>query len=556
MVSFVSAARDISRMREISTVLIRHGFGEVVSRLGLGGGRKVDAGEPGTADSGAKQKRRLSPSVRIRLVLEDLGPSFVKLGQIASTRPDLLPADLITELKKLQDSLPPLPYSEIKEQVERSLGAPIEELFESFEQEPLATASIAQVHRARLRTEEGSILVAAKVQRPGIAAKVASDVDLLHTLAALLERAIPETRIYSPVGLVRQFDQAITAELDFITEAENARRFAQNFVQNDDVIFPAIYAQASSKHVVTMQFLEGRKIYDAINEGHSGEKIARLAFRTMIKQIYEDGFFHADPHPGNVLIGGTFDRPTLGLIDLGMVGRLSPRMRELTIDVITSALRKDHDGIAEALYAIGTPTKKIDMEAFKAEVALLSDKYLGRPLRDLEISGMIRDLVSAATRYGIEIPTDFVMMGKALMTIEGIGKEIHPGFDVYEEAKPLFTELLKKRYSPERMGTELLRRIEKLGGAGYKVPQQLEEVLDDLRLGRLSLQVEDRRNIAAVDRFSRRSTVAVLVAAEILAGAVLVSSGENTLGYGLLALAFITLATHTVFEAWRIFRQR
>jgi len=553
MVSIVSAFRDLARIREVSSVLVRHGFGEVVQRLGLGvGGAKRAPDGPADSSKGT----RVSVPVRIRQVLEELGPSFIKLGQLASTRADLLPPELIVELRKLQDSVLLLPFEQVRAQVERSLGASIEEIYSSFDEVPLAAASIAQVHRARLVTDTGEHDVVAKVQRPGISSTIASDLDILHTLAALLERAIPETRLYSPVGLVQQFDQAITAELDFAAEADNAVRFAQNFAEHPQIHFPKIYRSASSKQVVTMEYLDGVKFDAAIANGHSGQALARLAFGAMVKQIYEDGFFHADPHPGNALVLGTPDAPVLALFDLGMVGRLSPRMRDLTIDVITSALRRDYDGIARALYEIGTPSKKIDMDAYRAEVGRLGDRYLGKQLRDTEMSALIRDLVRASTKYGIEIPTDFVLMGKALMTIEGVGKEIDPEFDVYEEARPLFTELLKKRYSPERMGNELLRRIERLGGAGYKVPQQLEEVLDDLRLGRLLVKVDNTPQTRAIERHGRRLFMALLLGVALLCSALLLAHQRDTPAYIFLGLAVVTLFTHLSFEAFREFRGR
>ncbi len=557
MVSLVSAARDLGRVREISGVLVRHGFGEFVRRLGLGRGAKsaeVEEASPADEARGNRERAEISLAVRARLVLEDLGPSFVKLGQIASTRPDLLPADLITELKKLQDSVAPLPFEQIKDQIERSLGAPVSDVFERFNEEPLAAASISQVHRATLKTDEGPKDVAVKVQRPGIAGTIASDLDLLHALAALIERAIPESRIYSPIGLVQQFDHAITSELDFSSEADNARRFKQNFADDPHIRFPEVHRAASSKQVITLEFLEGYKIYDAVRAGHSGKSIARLALRAMVRQNFEDGFFHADPHPGNVVVWGTPEEPGLALFDLGMVGRLSPRMRDLTVDVVTAALRRDHEAIADALYEIGTPTKKIDMDAYRAEVALLSERYLGKSLKDVELSGLIRDIVRAATKYGIEIPTDFVMMGKSLMTVEGVGKEIDPDFDVYEESKPLFTDILKKRYSPERIGSQLLRRMERLGGMSYKVPQQLEEVLDDLRLGRLRIRTEDLSHAAALERHGRRLFTAVVSAALLISGAWLASSGLRHVGYGLLGAALLLLTWHgwrELFYDWR-----
>jgi ubiquinone biosynthesis protein len=562
MVSIVHAARDIARVRQISLVLVRHGFGEIARRVGFGREKKAKEHGP-TADDeipaedearGAQARQQTSTAVRARRVLEDLGPSFVKLGQIASTRADVLPPDLLTELKKLQDSVPEVPFEQIKAQVERSLGAELTEVFESFESKPLAAASIAQVHRAVLKGDDGPLDVVVKVQRPGIAETIASDLDLLHTFAALIERTIPESKIYNPVGLVQQFDKAIIAELDFATEADNAVRFSQNFESFRNVRFPKVYKQASSKHVLTLEFIDGKKVYDALSAGYDGKKLARISLDVIVKQIFEDGFFHADPHPGNVLVLGAQEDPILVMIDLGMVGRLSPRMRDLTVDVMVGAVRRDYEAIADAMYAIGTPTKKIDMEAYRAEVGMLSEKYLGKQLKDIELSAMIRDLVQGATKYGLEIPSDFMLVGKALMTVEGVGKEIDPELDVFEEAKPLFVEILRKRYSPERLGNELLRRLEKLSGATYNMPQQLQEVLDDLRLGRLKIHTTDAGRAKAADRLGRRLFSAIIAAALLLAGSWLVASAREIAGYLLISAALGLLGGHVALDAGRAFR--
>jgi ubiquinone biosynthesis protein len=495
LVSIVHAARDIGRVRDISGVLARYGFGEVLGRMGFGPKRSGP-------EEGESNER--SWATRLRLALEELGPSFVKLGQIMSTRADVLPPELIAELIKLQDSVPPVPFLEIREQIERSLGASLGEIYAEFDEKPLAAASIAQVHRARLKTEDGLMDVAVKVQRPGIGETISSDLDILHTFATLLERAVPESRIYSPAGLVHQFDLAITSELDFATEAENAIRFAQNFRGYRNVKFPLVYRQASSKQVITLEYLDGKKIFDAVAAGHSGKKLARLAMDIVVKQIFEDGFFHADPHPGNVVVLGTPEEPAFGMFDLGMVGRLSPRLRDLAVDLMVAAVRRDCDAIADVLYAIGTPTKKIDMNAYRAEVALLAERYLGKQLKDIEVSALVRDLAQGALKFGVEIPTDFLLVGKALMTAEGVGKAIEPELDVFEEAKPLFLDLVKKRYSPERLGNELLRRLERLSGATYNLPEQIRDVLDDLRFGRLTVRTSDAAAGSATDRLGRR----------------------------------------------------
>lgn len=564
MVSIVNAVRDLGRLRQIYVVLVRHGFGELAQRIGLGGRGRGTPELEAAADSaheealaeverGEDERRRISLPERVRLVCMDLGPSFVKLGQIASTRPDVLPAEWIVELKKLQDSVNPLPSREIREAVETSLGGSINDIYESFEDKPLAAASIGQVHRAVLKTPDGPKDVVLKVQRPGIRSTIASDLELLHALAKLIERTIPESSLYQPSALVDQFDRAITSELDFGQEAENAQRFAKNFVGHPHARFPKVYREASSKTVLTLELLPGGKVYEAIREhGHKGPTIAKAAVGIVIKSIFEDGFFHADPHPGNILISGNPDSPTIGMIDLGMVGRLSPDMRDKTIDLMVAAVRQDHLAVADALYAIGTPTKKVDMRAYRAEVSLLAEKYLGRPLKEIDVAAMISDLVRGATKYGIEIPADFLLVGKAIMTIEGVGKEIDPDLDVFGEARPYFLELLRKRYSPERMGMEAWRGLERLSGAAYDLPQQLREVLDDLRLGRLTLQTSNPTLPKTVDRLGRRVFSGLVVATFVLAGTSLLALGrQEILGYVLLVFGCLVLLGHVGLDLVR-----
>ncbi len=548
MVSIVHAARDLGRVRDISKVLARHGFGEIVSRLGLRG-RKAD-------DPLSETRATGSVGVRIRNVLEDLGPSFVKLGQIASTRSDVLPGDVVAELKKLLDAVPPVPASEIRERIESSLAAPVDEVYETFDDTPLAAASVAQVHRATLRTPDGLKQVVVKVQRPNIAETIASDLDLLHTFAALLERAIPESRTYSPVGLVNEFDRAMQNELDFNTEKENAERFRSNFRDFPGARFPLVYPEASSKHGLPLEYLDGLKIYDAINKGFRGSELARLAMHIIVKQIFEAGFFHADPHPGNVLVLGNVARPEYAMIDLGMVGRLGPRMRDLTVDLMVAAAREDYDAVANAMYALATPTKKVEMRAFRANVALLAEKYLRRNLRDIDLSALISDLIGTATRYGLEVPPDFVLVGKALITLEGVGKEIAPDFDIIEESRPLFLDLLRKRYSPQRLGNEILRRMERLSGATSQLPEQLQEVLEDVRMGRLAIRITDTEAREASDRLGRRVFSALIASACLLAGTALLIKGHFRLGTLLLCMALVGTLIHWVADAYRSLRRK
>jgi ubiquinone biosynthesis protein len=565
MISVVSAVRDLGRLREISAVLVRHGFGEVVARIGLGGAKlRASTPPPPMPDGldvaaveyahGEDEKKQVSGAERMRFVLQDLGPSFIKLGQILSTRKDVLPDSLILELQKLQDNVPAVPFADIKAVVEASLGASIADVYESFDETPLASASIGQVHRAVLATADGKVDVVVKVQRPGVGSTVARDLEILHLLAAALERTVPETRIYSPVGLVQQFDQSITSELNFIIEADNADRFARNFKGHTRVHFPAVYRQASAKQVLTEEFLNGKKIERAVADGASGPGLAREAVGVIVKMVFEDGFFHADPHPGNIIILGTPEDPVFGLIDVGMVGRLSPELRDLTLDLLVAAVRKDSYAVADALYAIGRPTRKVDMRAYRGEASLLAEKYLGRPLKEIEMSSLIFDLIKTALKYGIEIPTDFMLVGKALVAIDGIGKTVDPDLDVYGTASPALFDLVKKRYSPERIGNELWRSVEQLSKASFDMPMQLREVLDDLRLGRLSLRTVDPALPRTADRLGRRLYTGLIVASLLGSGTVLLQGQLHpVVGIVMLGLAGVIWVIQALRDLKRSF---
>jgi ubiquinone biosynthesis protein len=546
MPSIITAVRDLERLRQIAGVLARHGFGELVQRTGLSaqlGGTRTDD----------ETQRAISIGERIRLVLTELGPSFVKLGQIVSTRADVIPADIIEELRKLQDEVPPVPFEQLKPVLEGDLGASLAEVYEWFDETPLASASIGQVHRARLmQPDAASLDVVVKLQRPNIRDTIERDIDLLYWLARAIERSVPEARVYSPTRLVAEFDRAITAELDFTLEADNAERFARNFLDFEPgvVTFPKVYRQASSKRVLTLEFLPGKKVLEAVAAGADGEKIAKRAIAVMVKQIYEDGFFHADPHPGNVIIQGSHDEPLIALIDLGLVGRLTPHLRDKTVDLMVAAASEDRRALTDALYAICTPTKKIDRRELEAEVAALADRYLGKPLKDIELSGLMRDLIHGAVKYGLEVPPDFVLVGKALMTVEGIGKQVFPDLDVFEEVKPYFLRLLWLRYSPEKLSQELLRGVSRLGGAAADMPMQVAEILEDLRRGELAISVNDRGLPGALDRLGRRVFSGMVVSVCLFAGAYLFAQQHTVLGTTMLSIGTIWAASHTALVAW------
>lgn len=536
MAFILDTVRDLGRLREIGGVLARHGFGELLQRTGLGNfspGKRSDQPEPKLA-------------VRIRLVLEELGPSFIKLGQLMSTRADLLPADVISELKRLQDNVPPLPFSEMRAAIETELGAPIDAVFAAFDEQPLASASIGQVYRAQLKCEDGEAAVVVKAQRPNIARTIDRDIDLLYTFARAIERSIPEARPYMPVRLVGEFDRAIRAELDFAQEADNADRFAQNFSQLATVRFPKVYREVSSQKVLTLEYFDGKDVVVAVTEGASAERIAKNAVQVVVKMIFEHGFFHADPHPGNILILGTAQEPVLGLVDLGLVGRLSPRLRDRLIDLLIAASSRDSRMIADAMYAIGRPTKKIDRGAFETDVARLSDKYLGRKLEDVPFADLIRDLSSAALTYGIETPAELLMVGKAMMTVEGIARQIYPELDIVAEIRPYFAEIVGYRYSPERLTSDLMHVAARFANAASEFPARADDILEDLRQGRMSAVVRQPNLARATERLGRRIFHGLFASALVLGGSGLWAASLPREGLIVLVLGVVWAVTSSL----------
>jgi ubiquinone biosynthesis protein len=560
--SIVTAFRDMGRLRKISQVLVKHGFGELVSRMGISAEKKGE----GKAAAGPAPTSRAQMGERLRLAMQELGPTFVKLGQMISTRPDLVPEEIVAQMKRLQDDVPPVPAAEARAQIEQTLGAKVEAIYASFTDEPLASASVGQVHRATLQGEDGEpVQVVVKVQRPGIEETVARDLSLLHGLARLLERTIPESRVYSPVGLVREFDRAITAELDFGTEADNATRFTDNFAGDAGIRFPRIYPEVSGKHVLTQEFFDGLKVTDAVRRGANGPTIAKDAVRIILKMVFEDGFFHADPHPGNVLIlplpagDGDDDGPrytpdqalAIGLIDLGLVGRLPPELRDRAVDLLMAAARKDADGMADAMLAIGRSRGKVDRAAFRDHVREIAERHLDRPLSEVEFSAVVRDIVAGAMKFEIEIPVELTMMFRALMTIEGVGKEIDPELDVLGVAKPYLARIVWQRYHPARMGEELVKDAGRLAGLARGLPDQLNEIIEDTRQGRLQIRTVDEEAARATDRLGRRVRAALLCAALLGSGVALMVAGvQRELSWGLLAGAGVWLAGH-LFCDWR-----
>lgn len=475
--ALVTTAKDAARFREIAQVFITHGFGWVVAQLRL---RRELGVEHGGEELGRAALSSPDTGKRLVAALTLLGPSWVKFGQILSTRPDTLPASIIAELQTLQDDVAPVPFEDMDGQLQRNLGKDWRRHFERFEEQPLASASIGQVHEAVL--SDGTRVVL-KIQRPGIGPKISSDINILHAIAGYLEEAFEEAHIMDLRGMVRDFAKSLAQELDYTVEASNMERFRRNFAASEDIKIPTVYRELSTEQVLTMEFVEGKKFDQVIAEGAPPDELVRCYFNVAYKMLFVDGFFHGDLHPGNVLLTSAGQ---LGLLDCGMVGRLAPSRKDKVIDIIHAVITEDLELLARTFYQIAIPQGPVNYPAFEADCIALAEQYLvGVPLAQIQIGGLFQQLVTGAARHDVRMPTDFTMMFKAILTTEGLAKAIAPNVDPIELARPFITQMMTERYSPERLKTQAIRDLVAFSGMARSIPNSLPMLLDDLKAGKL-----------------------------------------------------------------------
>ncbi len=544
-----SSAREFGRLRELIAILLKYGFDDIVRWLQMEG--RIGWLRRWVRQDLPPEIRRLPSEARARLALEEMGPTFVKLGQILATRVDLLPSEWIAQLEKLQDQATAIPFAQLKPQLERSLGAKVSACFREIDETPVGTASMAQVYRAVTPLGQEVVL---KIRRPGIEEKIQADLRLLKKLAEIAEAQSPELRRYRPLEVMQEFETSLLSELDFSIEARTADRLRDNLRQFDWLVIPRIYWEWTCDDLNVQEFIRGipAKDVEAIDAaGLDRRQLARRGARAVWKMMLEDGLFHADPHPGNFLVlpGGR-----IAMLDYGMVGRLTATRRDQLIRLIRGVALQEPDTVTQVLveWAAG---RYVNREGLLAEVTNLIERYDGIPLPELDISDLLNAIAGILRNYSLRLPSELTLLAKACVTLEGFGRLIDPDFQLMEEAMPLLRKTLANRYSPKVLARAVRSRaldaVERLyhpgtmpasngnGGGGYSGPPPL--------------QVEElTRLVNRLERASHRQARAVLLAGLFLVSGMMLQLEDGPHILGMHVIGLLSLLGCTGYWLWML----
>jgi ubiquinone biosynthesis protein len=539
---------SLFRTQEILTVFFRHGFGDLLERMNLAKYLKsATTRDQATSDHELDRK---TPS-HFREALEELGGAFIKLGQLLSTRSDILPANWVQELTSLQDKVIAIDFSQVQRVVEDDLG-PIEENFQFVDPQPLAVGSIAQVHRSITCQGDDAVI---KVRKPGVKKLMLQDCDILEALAGLMEKHIPESRNYRPVEVVEEFRNAVTEELDFRREGENLDRFRSDFAAYPYVIFPTVHWDQTTERVLTMQRIEGIKvslIEELRVQGTNTRRIAHHLAESVLRQVLEFGFFHGDPHPGNIMIVG---EDQVCFLDCGMVGRLDEDTRENLVLLVAAGIRRDVEIITDILIGMNALPEDLDRIRFLKEANLFLDRYYRIPLKRLRIKSIIEDLNRLIRKFQIQVPSNFLLVGKALVTLDGVGRTLDPDFDAVEVAGPFIREMVMTSYGPSFIGRKLVQSSYDLLRLIRELPSDLRELTRAMRDNQLRIVLEHKGLRDAFREFNEASkhiALSIVIASAVLASSVIVHSGTEPRVLGIPILGLGGFAIASVFSAWLV----
>ena len=520
----VGAARKrFRRMRQVLAVLIRHGFGDVAERIGVAAAWR--RASHAVAFRRAKpETATLSVGERLRLVFEELGPTYIKLGQVLANRPDLLPMEVVNELAKLMDAVPPFSYEEAEGVLVAELGGPVDSIFESLDKEPLAAASMAQVHRGVLKTGEK---VAVKVRRPGIRRSIAEDLDLLRAIATHFHTTIPEWSRFNLPGFIEEFGTTLNTEMDFVNEVSNIERFRRNFEEDPKITAPMVHRQYCTGSVIVMEFIDGMKVTDNADweaHGISAKELAEIGTSLMLRSVFEHRFFHADPHPGNLFV---LPGPKICMVDFGMMGAVDDRRMDEMLTFMVGVLSGDADLITELFVDSDLVPEETDLRAMKRDLSMIMDRFLHLSLEEVDVQGLIATVMAAVIRHKVSPPADLLLIGRALSTMEGIATRIYPEYNPIESVRPYLTTLfLKRMMDPTLRVQQAYDVVSEYGSLLRVLPRDLKSLLRRLRKGQLELRIdlmgEDDRSRRR-DRAANRAVLAGISATSFLSTVLLFS---------------------------------
>jgi ubiquinone biosynthesis protein len=544
-----SAVRDLGRLHDIASVLIRYGFGDLVRRIGLAGvleraGNVLHWREP-------EELARLEPPARVRRMLEELGPTFVKLGQILATRVDLFPSEWIAEFSKLQDAVPAVPFDELRAQLTADLGDQPETIFARVEEQALAAASLAQVHRAWLVDGTAVIL---KVRRPSIKTVIEADLRLLARLAEIIETEAPDLHRYRPREVVRQFTLSLRRELDFAAEGRNAERIAANFLGHPEIVVPAIHWPWTCERLNVQDYIDGipgSNLAAVEAAGLNRKLLAQRGIHAVLKMILEDGFFHADPHPGNVYY---LPGNRIAFIDFGMVGRLSEERRYQLTVLLHGLVSHDSPAVAEVLLDWSSGDEA-DGEILQTEIDAFVDQYHGMPLKEINFGTMLSDLVTILRERGLALPPDLALLIKSFITLEGLGRQLDPDFDIASEALPLLERVLLAHADPAALARRGWRTLTSALSFIAGLPQDLRQILRSARRGKLQIQVDViplKQFGERLDRAASRLALSIVVAALIIGSAIVMTVKQGYYLPGGLSIGMLGFITAAVGGVWLV----
>ena len=541
------AFRQARRYNDVLTILARHGFWDIVDVLR--GGRRETAEHRKESAPSAGGRAPTTRAERLRRVIEELGPTYVKMGQVLSTRADLVPPDFLTELAKLQDQVPPFSFEDVKGIIEIELGAPLLEVFDSFDPEPLASASLGQVHRARLGEQE----VVVKVQRPGIREIIDADIDFMMGLASLLENHVPGWDVHQPTRAVTEFANTIAQELDYEVEAAHQGRFARQFEGNPTVYVPRVFLGLSTSHVLTMEYIDGVKVTDLDElrvRGIDRREVARRGFQLVLQQTLVDGFFHGDPHPGNIFV---LPENVLCFIDFGMMGRLSQRFRDDFAELIYHIVDENAPLAAQTIVRLASEERAVDASALEKDVARFMDSYIGRPLKSLGLSTLLRDILDELARHELRIPSDLFLMLKAISEIEGVALSLDPDFDVAKEAGPHVRRIFLDRFRPRRVAENLADAGRELALLLRDTPGLLRQVSEQIRSGEIRVELQQKHLpdvLRVSDQIGNRLAFAFVLGSSLVGSALVAAAKLPPLWNEISILGLGGFLVALVMSAW------